>query len=234
MPAVADNLTEARDRVADAARAAGRDPGDVTLVAVTKYATDEQVAALLAAGARDLGENRPRQLADRAVRYADTPGVRWHQIGQLQRNKVRKVVPAAHLTHSVDSDKLLAAVDRVAGEEGATARILLQVNVSGEASKSGLAPGAARRLWESVEKYNNVRVEGLMTLAPLPDREADRENPAAVAALARPVFAGLRDLRDELAGPARLPVLSMGMSGDFEAAIAEGATHVRLGSVLLK
>ena len=238
MSAVAENLAAARDRVAAAARAAGRDPAAVTLVAVTKYATDEQVAALLAAGARDLGENRPRQLADRAERFAegsdDPPGVRWHQIGQVQRNKVRKYLPAAALTHSVDSEKLLAVLDRVAGEEGLTARVLLQANVSGEASKSGFGPDELRALWNrGADRFPHVEVRGLMTLAPLPERDEDRADPAAVAALARPVFAGLRELRDELGGEDRLPELSMGMSGDFEAAIAEGATLVRLGSALL-
>ena len=229
MPSVAENLAAARDRLAAAARAAGRDPGDVTLVAVTKYATDEQVAALLAAGARDLGENRPLRLADRADRFAGTPGVRWHQIGQVQRNKVRKLLPAAALTHSVDSEKLLAAVDRAAGEEGITARVLLQANVTGEASKSGFAPDAVRELWDrGVDRFPHVEVRGLMTMAPLAG------SPAEVDALARPAFAALRELRDELGGAGRLPVLSMGMSGDFEAAVAEGSTCVRLGSVLLK
>ena len=229
MPSVAENLAAARDRVAAAAAAAGRDPGDVTLVAVTKYATGEQVAALLAAGARDLGENRPARLAERAGTYAGTPGVRWHQIGQVQRNKVRKLLPAAWMIHSVDSERLLAAVDRAAGEEGLTARVLLQANVTGEASKGGFAPDDLRDLWNrGADRFSHVEVRGLMTLAPL------AETPAAVDSLARPAFAGLRELRDELGGAGRLPVLSMGMSGDFEAAIAEGATCVRLGSVLLK
>lgn len=155
--------------------------------------------------------------------------MRWHQIGQVQRNKVRKLLPAAALVHSVDSEKLLAAVDNAAGEENRTARVLLQANVTGEASKNGFAPDALRELWDrGPDRFPHVEIRGLMTMAPL------AETPAAVDALARPAFAALRELRDELGGPDRLPILSMGMSGDFEAAVAEGSTHVRLGSVLLK
>ena len=226
------NLAAVRERIAAAAIAAGREPDGVTLVAVTKYADDAQVRGLLGLGVRDLGENRPQQLVERAERFAEDPPVRWHQIGQLQRNKVRKLLPAARLTHSVDSEKLLAAIDRVAGEEGPVfpdggPAVLLQANVSGEASKSGFAPDALRRLWErGPDRFPHVAVRGLMTLAPAAE-------PGGVEAVARPVFAGLRELRDELGGAGRLPILSMGMSGDFEAAIAEGATHVRLGSVLL-
>ena len=228
MPLISENLAAARGRLAAAAAAAGRDAADVTLVAVTKYATAEQVEALLAAGARDLGENRPLQLVERAETYAATPGVRWHQIGQVQRNKARKLLPAVSLIHSVDSEKLLTAIDRAAGDDGPPVRVLLQANVTGEASKSGFAPDDLRELWDrGVDRFAHVEVQGLMTMAPL------AETPAEIDSLARPAFAALRALRDELGGPGRLPVLSMGMSGDFEAAIAEGSTCVRLGSALL-
>ncbi|NNJ26670.1 YggS family pyridoxal phosphate-dependent enzyme [Alienimonas chondri] len=226
MPLLEDNLSAARRRIAAAATAAGRDPGDVTLVAVTKYARDEWVRGLLDLGVRDLGENRPQQLTERADLLPADPPVRWHQIGQVQRNKVRKLLPAAFLTHSVDSEKLLAAIDRIAGEEGLTPQVLLQANVSGEDSKSGFTPNELRALFAAgFDRFPHVRVRGLMTMAPA--AESDE-----VDAVARPVFAGLRELRDELGGSERLPVLSMGMSGDFEPAIAEGATHVRLGSLL--
>ena len=227
MPLLQDNLAAARDRIAAAAAAAGRDPADVTLVAVTKYATPEQVRGLLDLGVRDLGENRPRQLEERAAELTADPPVRWHQIGQVQRNKVRKLLPAACLTHSVDSEKLLAAIDRVAGEEGLRPKVLLQANVTGEATKSGFAPDALRELFAAgLDRFPRVSVRGLMTMAPAAD-------PGEVDAVARPAFAALRELRDELGGEDALPILSMGMSGDFEAAISEGATHVRLGSVLL-
>ena len=227
MPTVAENLARVRDRVAAACHRAGRDPGGVTLVAVTKYASAEQVGAVLAAGVRDLGENRPQQLEERAGLYAaSSPPVRWHQIGQVQRNKAKKVVAHAHLTHSADSERLLVVLDRAAADCGAPASVLLQINVSGEDSKSGFTPDAARDLWatDPAARFPHLRFRGLMTMAPAAD------DPDA----ARPTFAGLRTLRDELAGedPSVLPELSMGMSGDFEPAIEEGATIVRVGSVL--
>ena len=232
LSALAANLAAARTRIAAAAAAAGRDAEAVTLVAVTKYARDEWVRGLLELGVRDLGENRPRQLTERAETFparsfaGDGGPVRWHQIGQVQRNKVRKLLPAAFLTHSVDSAKLLSAIDRTADEEGLTPQVLLQANVSGEASKSGFAPDELRDLFAArLDRFPHLNVRGLMTMAPA-------AVPGEVDRIARPVFAGLRDLRDELGGSEALPILSMGMSGDFEAAIAEGATHVRLGSVL--
>ncbi|MFH5804796.1 YggS family pyridoxal phosphate-dependent enzyme [Alienimonas sp. DA493] len=226
MRPLSENLAAVRDRIAAAATAAGRDPDAVTLVAVTKYARDEWVRGLLDLGVRDLGENRPQQLTERAERFAADPPVRWHQIGQLQRNKVQKLLPAAFLTHSVDSEKLLARIERVAAEDGRAPAVLLQANVSGEESKSGFTPDALRDLFAAgLDRFPHVTVRGLMTMAPA-------AAPDAVEAVARPTFAGLRELRDELGGAEPLPILSMGMSGDFEPAIAEGATHVRLGSVL--
>ncbi|QDT15261.1 YggS family pyridoxal phosphate-dependent enzyme [Alienimonas californiensis] len=226
MDALAANLAAVRERIAAAATAAGRAPDAVTLIAVTKYARDEWVRGLLDLGVRDLGENRPQQLTERAETFTAQPPVRWHQIGQLQRNKVQKLLPAAFLTHSVDSETLLARIERVAAEEGLVPAVLLQANVSGEDSKSGFTPDALRALWDAgLDRFPHVRVRGLMTMAPA-------AAPDAVEAVARPVFAGLRTLRDELGGAEALPMLSMGMSGDFEPAIAEGATHVRLGSVL--
>jgi len=223
---LAENLAAVRDRIAAAATDAGRDPAAITLVAVTKYARDEWVRGLLDLGVRDLGENRPQQLTERADAFPAEPAVRWHQIGQLQRNKVRKLLPAAFLTHSVDSEKLLATIDRIAGEEGLKPEILLQANVTGEDSKSGFAPHSLRSLCETgLDRFPHVAVRGLMTMAPAAE-------PDAVDRVARPAFAALRELREELGGEAALPVLSMGMSGDFEPAIAEGATHVRIGSLL--
>jgi pyridoxal phosphate enzyme (YggS family) len=223
---LAANLAAARERIAAAATAAGREPSEVTLVAVTKYARNAWVRGLLDLGVRDLGENRPQQLAERAAAFCAQPPVRWHQIGQVQRNKVRKLLPATALTHSIDSEKLLATVDRVAGEEGLRPAVLLQVNVSGEDSKGGFTPDALRALWDAgLDRFPHTTVRGLMTMAPA-------ATPETVDAVARPAFAGLRQLRDELGGPDVWPILSMGMSGDFEPAIAEGATHVRLGSLL--
>jgi PLP dependent protein len=220
---VAENYTRVRDRIATACARSGRDPLSVRLVAVTKYAPIEAVRELVALGHRDLGENRPQQLLERVALLEELP-VTWHLIGQLQRNKTRKVLPVASLIHSVDSVRLLEAIDRIAAELGLRPRVLLEVNVSGEARKSGFSPEGLRSAWGEVTRFERVEIAGLMTMAPYAD---DPET-------ARPVFRALRLLRDDLAaaGPLALTELSMGMSGDFEVAIEEGATVVRIGSSL--
>lgn len=230
MPAIAaqleTNLAAVNDRIAAACARAGRDPGDVTLVAVTKYARPEWVRGLVSLGVRDLGESRPQQLAERANWFDDS--VRWHLIGQLQRNKVRKTLPLTALIHSVDSLRLLSAIDRIAEEERLQPRLLLEVNVSGEEVKHGFAPENVVNLWDEISATTNVSVAGLMTMAPWSD---DPEQ-------SRPVFRKLRELRDELRSlspdSGDLQELSMGMSGDFEVAIEEGATLVRIGSRLFE
>ena len=176
-------------------------------------------------GARDLAESRPQRLCERAALVDSS--VHWHLIGQLQRNKVRKVLPVAAWIHSVDSLPLLRRIDEIAGELGARPRLLLEVNVSGEVAKGGFPASELSEAWPIVTAFKNVEVAGLMTMAPLFD------SPEA----ARPVFAGLRLLRDQLKNldPAiKLPELSMGMSGDFEVAAEEGATMVRVGSSLFE
>jgi len=222
---IAANYAGVVERIASACRRAGRAPSEVRLVAVTKSAEVAWIEALLALGARDLAESRPQRLYERAALVG--PSVRWHLIGQLQRNKVRKVLPVAALIHSVDSLPLLRRIDEVAGELGARPRLLLEVNVSGEAAKSGFPAGELSEAWPVVAAVKNVEVAGLMTMAPLFDA------PEA----ARPVFAGLRLLRDQLQkldSAIQLPELSMGMSGDFEVAVEEGATLVRVGSSLFE
>lgn len=235
---VAENYAAVRSRIATAAQQAGRTPREITLVAVTKYAEWDWVQALLACGATELGENYPQQLLERVARLeAETgsprqsireqfPPVQWHLIGPLQRNKIRKILPAVAFLHAVDSLKLLTAIDRIALELGLRPRVMLEVNISGEASKHGFSAGEMRNIWADACALQHIEVCGLMTMA------ARAEQPEQ----ARPVFSDLRNLRDELqeTAPAgiRLPYLSMGMSGDFEAAIAEGATHVRVGSLL--
>lgn len=218
------NRAAVRRRMSEACARAGRDPHDVTLVAVTKYAEIDWVRALVRQGETELGENRPQQLVSRAAEISEP--VRWHLIGPLQRNKVRLVLPQTALIHSVDSLKLLEAIDRIAGELHLSARVLLEVNLSGEEAKHGFAREELLAQWERLQLLAQVRIEGLMTMAAFTD------NPET----ARPVFAALRELRDELLArghsPAGLPHLSMGMSGDFEVAIEEGATLVRIGSAL--
>ena len=211
------NLAAVQDDIAAAATAAGRSAGDVRLVCVTKYAEDAWVQGLYDLGVRDFGENRPQNLAARRQQFADD--VRWHMIGRLQSNKARVAVRDAAVVHSVDSRSLLDRCLRIAGEEGTSPRILLQANVSGEASKQGFAPNDL-----TAEDVASPAVAGLMTMAPVVGNAAE----------ARPYFEHLKDLRDRLASEAGrpLPELSMGMSGDFPAAIAAGATIVRVGSRL--
>jgi pyridoxal phosphate enzyme (YggS family) len=234
---IAANLDAVRSEIAAAAARAGRAASDVWLVAVTKYVGDDEVAMLLDAGCFDLGESRPQVLWSRAERFRHTPA-RWHLIGHLQRNKVARTLPLAELIHSVDSQRLLREIDAEAARLDRTSDVLLEVNVSGDASKHGIAPAELAALIEAARQCPRVRVRGLMTMAA---REGD-------AAAARGDFARLRRLRDEAAtlqsGSSEygnilldnisLDELSMGMSGDFAQAIEEGATIVRIGSALFE
>ncbi len=216
-----DNLDYVRGRIADAASRVGREASDVHLVAVTKYAEPEWVHAL-ARLHPVFGESRPQQLAERVPQY--DPSVTWHLIGQLQRNKVRMTLPLCSLIHSGDSIRLLDRIELIASELGLRPAVLLQVNVSGEARKAGFTPDNLRALADKLVAYEKLTIEGLMTMAPA---TSNPEN-------SRPVFAGLRELRDELAASTGLALseLSMGMSGDYEIAIEEGASVVRVGSRL--
>ena len=212
------NLGSIRERIASAAARAENQ--SVQLVAVTKYAQLDWIAALLDLGHRELGENRPQQMVQRADIFAD---VTWHLIGQLQRNKVRPTLGVSHMIHSVDSMRLLQRIDLLAGELQVIPRLLLEVNVSKEAAKAGFAETDLKNIWPEIVSLSHVEIAGLMAMAPRVDTPED----------ARPFFAQLRKLRDSLAGNDHpLPELSMGMSGDFEVAIEEGATLVRVGSSL--
>jgi pyridoxal phosphate enzyme (YggS family) len=212
-------------RIAAACRRAGREPASATLVAVTKYAEVEWARRLVALGVHELGENRPQQLVARSQQIAGP--VHWHLIGHLQRNKVRSILPLSALIHSADSLRLLQAVDRIAGEIDLRPRVLVEVNLSGEPAKHGFQVAELLGCWNDMLKLERIRIEGLMTMAAY---SPDPEN-------ARPAFARLRALRDELqsrsqGSTTRLDHLSMGMTGDFEVAIEEGATLVRIGSAL--
>jgi pyridoxal phosphate enzyme (YggS family) len=220
------NLAVVLGRIAEACGRAGRSPGEVTLVVVTKTADAEVIEALAALGVRDVGENRVQALVERAERLKAL-GLRWHMIGHLQRNKVRKVLPVAHLIHSLDAAALAEAANRVAAEQGRVVDVLIEVNVSGEAQKFGLAPAAAEEIVRAAGQWSNLRVLGLMTMAPLVD------DPETV----RPVFAGLRELADRLRADAPPNVdlrhLSMGMTQDYVQAVEEGATIVRIGTAVV-
>jgi pyridoxal phosphate enzyme (YggS family) len=221
---LADRLHAVEDRIHAACGRAGRARGDVTLVAVTKtvpLAVAVQIAAL---GVHDLGENRPQELWHKA---AALPDVRWHLLGHLQRNKIGRTLPLVHRIHSVDSMRLLAALEEEAGRHGQRLDVLLECNASGEASKNGFALAEVPDLVPQLAACRHVHITGLMTMAAY---EADPEQ-------CRPTFVALRCLRDQLHGelpPHRLEHLSMGMSNDFEVAIEEGATLIRLGTVLFE
>lgn len=233
MSTLRQNLQAVQARIAAAARRAGRDPGEITLVAVTKTQPVDVLRAAYDLGLRHFGENRVEEAEAKAGHLPDD--VTWHMIGHVQSRKASQVMPLFQFVHSVDSLKLARRLDRFAADRGEPLPILLEGNVSGEASKYGFEAsrwqadeGQRLVLWDAVEEMlalPNIHVAGLMTMAPI----------VADAELARPVFANLRRLRDELA--AAFPAapwrhLSMGMSDDFEVAIEEGATLVRIGRAI--
>lgn len=192
----------------------------MTLVAVTKTHPVKTVHAALDAGLTAVGENKVQELAAKREALASAPAV-WHYLGRVQTNKARDIVRYADLIHGVDSLRAGEALARRMEAEGRRVPVLVQVNVSGEASKAGVEPEQAAALVDGLRGLG-LDVHGLMTLA------SPADDPEAV----RPEFARMRRLRDDLGGADRLPILSMGMSGDFEVAVEEGATHVRVGSAL--
>ena len=224
MPEIAKNLAAVRERIAAACRRSGRREEDVTLVAVTKTVTPAEVAELYRLGVRDFGENRVADGLERKTAL-DRPDARWHMIGHLQRNKAAAALAGGFVRiHSVESPKLVETLDRECGKLGLVAEILLEINISGEDAKYGVAPEEAAGLAEAAVRLTNVRLVGLMTMAPFTD------NPET----SRPVFRGLASLRSDLGRRLgiELPHLSMGMTGDFETAVEEGATLVRVGTAL--
>jgi hypothetical protein len=220
---LAANWQRVRARIESACFRAIRKVDDVSLIAVTKFLSIAAAETAFRIGLHHLAENRPQELWKK---QAAIPQAAWHLIGHLQRNKIERTVPLCALIHSVDSPRLLEALDDFGRERNAPVPILLEVNCSREAAKGGFAPADLPALAEQLPMLSGVNVQGLMTMA------AQHDDPA----LARPAFVECRQLRDELrrrTGLA-LPQLSMGMSNDFEIAIEEGATMVRLGSVLFE
>ena len=227
---LAENLAAVKDRIAAAARRAGRDTAEITLIAVSKTHPVPWVEAAAGLGLGDFGENRVEEAAPKIA--AVRAQVRWHMVGHVQSRKAADVIGAGFvLVHSVDSARLAGRLSRSAQENGVTQPVLLECNVSGEASKSGFAAGGPAE-WgalageiEKIAGLPGIRIEGLMTMAPI----------AAVPDQARPYFARLRAARDYLRTRASAPAwsqLSMGMSDDFEAGILEGATLVRIGRAI--
>lgn len=224
---VTANLRRIRERIAEAARSCGREPSRIRLVAVTKSVDTTTAAVLCRAGCLDLAENRPQALLEKAEALAGIEfPVRWHLIGSLQRNKAARVIEIAEMIHSIDSLRLAETVSRLAIERGKRQEVLLQVNISHEEAKHGFEADELPGVIDSLVELPGLRVRGLMGMAALGSDEAT----------ARRQFAALRELRERL-GP-RFSAdhifgeLSMGMSGDFEWAIGEGATIVRIGSLL--
>ena len=232
---IASNLRRIRQEVEAACGRAGRSPREVTLVAVTKSADEQDIRDLVELGVADLAESRPQQLLQRAHELSQwlagspaAPPVRWHMVGHLQRNKVRHVLEVSRIIHSVDSLRLAEEINARCDRMGIRADIMIEVNCSNETQKHGCAVAAAVHLAELVCTLPHVRLVGLMTLAPLGEQ----------AEQARPAFARLREIFDEMRhhhlGDADLAHLSMGMSGDFPVAIEEGATMVRIGTALFE
>ncbi len=224
MSSIADNYKAVRDRVAEAAVRSGRDPSEVTIVAVTKTHPASVVTEALKAGITDVGENRVQEFLGKAGEV--TPPCRWHLIGHLQTNKINKVMGRFELIHSVDSLKLAEGLDRAGKRDGVSTDILLEVNTSGEASKFGIEADRTIELCEEISKLGNIRLKGLMTVGPWVDDED----------LLRRSFGSLRELAADIAKEnienVEMRHLSMGMTDDFETAIAEGSTIVRLGRVI--
>lgn len=237
---LAEKLDEVKERIARACEKRKRDPAEVTLIAVTKTAAPEQIREVLSLGIADLGESRVQQLTQRAAQLNEFVSrrqvhgdaglmpdkIRWHMIGHLQRNKAKPLLPFVHLIHSVDSLRLAEELDLQAEKMGRRIPILLQVNGSEEPQKHGVAIGAAVHLAEQIDTMPNLQLMGLMAMAAHEKEEAK----------IRVAFSRTREIFDELKwnkiGGTTLKHLSMGMSDDFEIAIEEGATLVRLGSVL--
>jgi hypothetical protein len=216
-------LAEVRGRIGEAARRAGRKPEEIELVAVTKAQGPEALQEAIAAGQILFGENRVQEA--RAKMPLVSSRARWHFIGHLQKNKVRPALPVFEMLHSIDSLALAQDVQRIADEDGQRPRVLLEVNVAGEASKFGFKPVALEAELEAlIESAPRLEVLGLMAIPPFSPKAED----------SRPFFARLRTLRDTLQDKLRvgLPELSMGMSGDYEVAIEEGATLVRVGTAI--
>lgn len=223
MVTVAERLATVRARIDDAARAAGRDPVGVKLVAVSKTKGAEVVREAYAAGQRAFGENYAQELAAKAEALADLPDIEWHFIGHLQTNKAKVVARIAHVVHTVDSMALARELGRRAAREERTTAlpVLIEVNVAGEAQKSGAMASDIEEVMGAVRSEAALALRGLMTMPPAGDLQA-----------ARRVFETLRTLRNLHGGEAVLPELSMGMTGDLEVAVACGATIVRVGTAV--
>lgn len=225
---ISDNIARIHERISQAAARAGRSPGSVTLMAVSKVVEPERIRQAYQAGIRVFGENRVQEYADKASALADLKEAEWHLIGHLQTNKAKKAVELFHAVDSVDSLRLAEKLNQAAEQGGKALPVLIEINAGGEESKSGVAPDSSEleELLQGMQELQHLQVRGLMTIPPYTENPQD----------GRPYFRKLRELRDAIANR-RLPriqmaVLSMGMSHDFEVAIEEGSTCVRVGTAI--
>ena len=225
MENIRENIENIRKRIADAAKRAGRDADDIKLISVTKTVDIDKVEEAIVAGASDAGENKPQELARKYDVLGDK--IRWHQIGSLQTNKVKYIIDKVCMIHSLDREGLAEEIDKRANKAGRVIDCLVQVNISGEESKHGMSREEVEPFVRLVaEKYPNIKIKGLMTMAPF---DAEREE-------IRKVFRDLKELSDEInnmnIGNVEMNELSMGMTNDFEIAVEEGATMVRVGTAI--
>ena len=219
---IESRLNDVKARISAAAKECGRAPEDIKLIAVTKTYPVEAMNEAIRLGVTDIGENKPQEIRDK---FDNVSPVNWHLIGHLQTNKVKYIIDRCTLVHSVDSIKLMAEIDRQAQNHNRDIDILIQVNISGEESKSGIAPDELPSLLEYAKNLTNTHVKGLMTIAPKCDIDEVSRH-----------FSNMKELFDQTARQSyenvTMTELSMGMSGDFETAIKHGATMVRIGSLI--
>jgi PLP dependent protein len=236
---IADRLNEVREKIAAACARAKRDPSEVTLVAVTKYAGPEQIREILKLGVGDLGENRVQQLVQRSAQIGEfhqravaggdkliAPKIRWHMIGHLQRNKAKQLLPVVAMVHSIDSLRLAEDLEEMLERTDRKLPVLLQVNASEEGQKSGVAVGAAVHLAEQIATMPHLQLGGIMTMAAM---DADEKTIRHTFVRTREIF---EEMKWHKIGGNGLRHLSMGMTQDYEIAIEEGATIIRVGSAL--
>lgn len=218
---ICENVEEVRGKIIASAKAAGRNPDDVLLLGVTKTKPAEVIEEAVSCGVTSLGENRVQELLEK---FGELKGVKWHLIGHLQKNKVKYIIDKVELIHSLDSLELAEEIQKQARKIGKIQEVLIQVNVSGEESKFGCPPDKTEELCRRVAELPNVRIKGFMTMAP----KGAEEDELHV------IFGGLRNLMNEIKTKnienTELKELSMGMSGDYETAVSEGATIVRVGT----
>ena len=217
-----ENLASVERRIEEACARAGRNRDEVTLIAVSKTKPVEMISEVYDAGTRDFGENKPQEIRDKCPQL---PGdIRWHMIGHLQRNKIKYIIDKVCMIHSVDSVRLAQAISEAAGKLGIVMPVLVEVNVAGEESKDGIRPEETEDFVREISAFPNIHVEGLMTIAPF------TENPEENRSYFRKLSKLCVDIRDKNIDNVSMCSLSMGMTGDYEVAIEEGATMVRVGT----